>query len=171
VLTSPFSPAECGRRLVAATDPRPPVSFLQIVGTPQSMLVGDVGPSHLRVAQPLRNRRVQPWFEGVVNPARQGGTIVRGTVGLRSAQLVPWRVFSVVVALIVVVMIAAGVESTVSGSAPGPAMLAVPGFVTAFYALAWALTSWQARSESELLVGTLSEILGAVESSPADPSV
>jgi hypothetical protein len=50
-------------------------------------------------------------------------------------------------------------------------MLAVPGFLTAFYALAWALTSWQARSESEFLVGTLSEMLGALESSPADPSV
>ena len=135
------------------------------------MLVGEVSPSRLRVAAPLRNRQLQPWFEGIVNPARQGGTIVQGTVGLRSAQLMGLRVISVMVALIAVVLVAAGVESTVSGSAPGPATFAVAGFVTAFYSLGWALISGQARSESELLLGKLSEILGAVNSSPADPSV
>lgn len=76
-------------------------------------LVGDISASRLRVAMRPRNRRSQPWFEGVINPAPNGGTIVRGTVGLPSSSLVTMRAFSVVVAFVVVVMAAAGLESAV----------------------------------------------------------
>jgi len=93
-------------------------------------LVGDVSPPRLRVAMRSRNRRSQPWFEGVINLAAHGGTIVRGTVGLRSSELVTMRVYSVLWAFVVVVMTAGGVESTVSGS--GPLILLVAGFLTAF---------------------------------------
>jgi hypothetical protein len=68
-------------------------------------------------------------------------------------------VISVILAVLVVIMTASGVASTISGSGPGPVMLVVPGFLTAFCVLSWAVTSWQTRSRTELLVGKLSEIL------------
>lgn len=52
--------------------------------------------------------------------------IVQGTAGLPSAKLVAWRLFSIVAGLIVVVMIASGVDSTVCGSGPVSAMFAIP---------------------------------------------
>jgi hypothetical protein len=166
VFFSPLPPAECGRRLAAATARDLPGGYLRqvVAGEPASRLVGDVSPSRVRVAVPPRSRRSQPWFEGVINPARHGGTIVRGTVGLRSSGLVTMRVLSVMVAFVVAVLTAAGLESTVSGSGPGPAMLVVPGFLTAFYLFAWAVTAWQTQSEAELLKRELAEILGAASS-------
>ena len=111
-----------------------------------------------------RNRRSQPWFEGVINPAPNGGTIVRGTVGLPSSSLVTMRAFSVVVAFVVVVMAAAGLESAVSGSGPGPTVVLVAGFFTAFYLLAYGVIGWQTQTEVELLKRELGEILGAANS-------
>jgi hypothetical protein len=64
-------------------------------------------------------------------------------------------------AFCVVIMTVSGVASAISGSGPGPAMLVVSGFLTAFYVFCWAVTSWQTRSRTELLVGKLSEILGS----------
>jgi uncharacterized membrane protein YadS len=72
------------------------------------------------------------------------------------------RVLSVMLAVVVVVLTAAGLKSAVSG--PGPAMLVVPGFLTAFYLFAWAATAWQVQNAVELLIRELSEILGAANS-------
>ena len=167
VFASPLPPAECGRRLAAATTRDLPGGYLRrlVAGKPASRRVGDVSPSRVRVAQPPQERRWQPWFEGVISPAPHGGTIVRGTVGLTSSGLVTLRVFSVMVAFVIAVLTASGLESTVSGSGPGPAMLVVPGFLTAFYLSAWAVSAWQTQTVVELLKRELSEILGAADSS------
>jgi hypothetical protein len=100
----------------------------------------------------------------VIDPAHDGWTIVRGTVGLPSSSLVTMRAFSVMVAFVVVAMAAAGLESTVSGSCPGPTMVLVAGFFTAFYLLAYGVTGWQTQTEVEVLKRELSEILGAANS-------
>ena len=167
MFASPLPPAECGRRLAAVTSPKPPGGYLGwlVDGRSGSRLVGDIGPSRLRVAMPPRNRRSQPWFEGVISPAPQGGTIVRGTAGLPPSGLVTLRVYSALVAFVVVVLTAAGLESTVAGSGPGPVMLLMAGFVTAFYLFAYGVTGWQAQTEVELLKRELGEILGAASSS------
>lgn len=161
MFTSPFPPAECGRLLAAATTRIPAGGELALIIAvrPRPTLVGEVSPSRVRVALPSARGSLQPWFEGVINPARHGGTIVRGTAGPRSSALVPARVISVMLAVFVVIMTASGVASTVSGSGPGPAMLVVPGFLTAFYALGWVAISWQTGLQTEFLVGKLSEIL------------
>jgi len=163
VLTSPFSPAECDRRLAAATARIPTGGHqlgLLLGAGPRPRLVGEVSPSRVRVAlPPIRGSYLESWFEGVANPALQGGTIVRGTAGPRSSSLVPARIGLVMLAVCVVITTVAGVVSTVSGSGPGPAMLVVPGFMTAFCVFVWAVTSWQTRSRTDLLVSTLSEIL------------
>jgi hypothetical protein len=161
VFTSPFPPAECSRRLAAVTVPRPTGGQLRllIAGGPRPTLVGEVSPSRVRVALPPSRGSLETWFEGVMNPVRQGGTIVRGAAGPASSSLVPARVVSVMLAVVVVIMTASGVASTISGSGPGPAMLVVPGFLTAFYVFIWAITSWQTRLQTEFLVGKLSEIL------------
>ena len=167
VIASPLPPAECGRRLAAATRRAPPGGYLGwlVARGPKPRLVGDISPSLLRVAMRPRNRRSQPWFEGVITPSPDGGTIVRGTVGLPSSSLVTMRAFSVMVAFVVVVMTAAGLESTVSSSGPGPTTLLVAGFFTAFYLFAYGVTGWQTQTEVELLKRELTEILGAADSS------
>jgi hypothetical protein len=166
VFASPFPPAECDRRLAAATTriPRGGQLGLILAVGPRPTLVGEVSPSRVRVALPPSGSRgsyLESWFEGVINPALHGGTVVRGTAGPRSSSLVPARVISVILAVLVVIMTASGVASTISGSGPGPVMLVVPGFLTAFCVLSWAVTSRQTRSRTELLVGKLSEILEA----------
>ena len=126
---------------------------------PRARLVGEVSLSRVQVALPPSRGSLQPWFEGVINPSLHGGTMVHGTAGPRSSSLVPARVISVILAVFVAILTASGVASTVSGSGPGPTMLVVPGFLTAFYVFSWAVISWQTRSQTELLAGRLSEIL------------
>jgi len=135
---------------------RPPLrAFLPLA--PRLTLVGEVSPSRVRVAPPPSRGSLQPWFEGVINPAPHGRTIVRGTAGPSSSSLLPARVVSVMLLVFLVIMTVSGVARTVSGS--GPTVLVVSGFLAAFYALSWAAISWQTRLQTEFLVGKLGEIL------------
>ena len=131
---------------------------------PRPTLVGEVSSSSVRVAPPPARGSLQPWFEGVINPAPHGGAIVSGTAGPPSSSLVPARVISVILVVFLVIMTASGVADTVSGSGPGPGMLMLSGFLAAFYVFNWAIISWQTRLQTEFLVGKLGEIL---QSTPA----
>jgi hypothetical protein len=78
VLASPYSPAECGHRLEAVTGRR---LFWRVGSLP---LQGLVSPALIRVAmrQPPSSRNsLLVWFNGRIEQAPDGGTLVAGTVG------------------------------------------------------------------------------------------
>jgi hypothetical protein len=132
-------------------------------GLPAPRLLGQVSPARVRVARlPDYSRNsLLPWFDGVIETAPDGGTILRGTVTPPPSSLPVFLMISVVWALIVPGTFAAGVGSIVSGSGPGLPLVLVPGFMAAVYGVIVAVTPRQIRSQRSRLLGELSEVLGA----------
>jgi hypothetical protein len=164
-LSSPYPPAECGRRLERVTVRNQFGRYLgSRAGLPAPRLLGQVSPAWVRVAcLPSGGGRnsIRPWFDGVIETAPDGGTILRGTVAPPPSSLPVFLMISVVWALIVPGTFAAGVGSIVSGSGPGLPLVLVPGFMAAVYGVIVAVTPGQIRAETERLLGELSQILGA----------
>jgi len=87
-LSSAYPPAECGRRLEQVTVRNQFSRFLGArAGLPGPRLLGQVSPARVRVAQlgssGCRNN-TRPWFDGRIEQAPDGGTILRGTGQIRT---------------------------------------------------------------------------------------
>jgi len=164
VITSPYPPAECGQRLERVTVKyRPRQYSVARAGRPAPRLRGQVSPARVRVAQPLdysRNSLV-PWFDGVLEMAPDGGTILRGTVGLPSASLPAFVFVSAVWAVVIGALLAHGARTLAAGN-PLQALppLLIPCGMLAAYAVVVALTPRQLRSQTWQLLNELSGILG-----------
>ena len=165
VIMSPFPPAECGRRLERATD-RSVAN--QIIGPIFSggsglSLYGKVSPARIRVAR-LRyfsRNSWQPWFDGVIETAPDGGTILRGTIAPRSQTLPTFLLISAVWAVAIPALIAAGVYNIVSGARQGLPFLLMAGFTAVLITAMVVIAPRQIRSETQRLLGDLSRVLGS----------
>jgi hypothetical protein len=87
--------------------------------------------------------------------------MLRGTIGPPPASLPGFMVVSAVWAVVLPAMVAAGVDGLVSGSAAGLPFLLVPGVLAAAYAAVVVRAPRQIRSDSQLLLDDLSQILGS----------
>lgn len=171
VFASPFPPSECSRLLMAATTTRIQDDYLRrLAGAePKTRLVGDASPSQVRVAMPREGQRVpQPWFDGVIDPTRPGGSTLRGTVDLSPSRSTGPRMITVLAAIVAVVTIPIGVVSTVSGTAPGPFMFLLPGALTALCAFVCLGNGWAIQDRVGRLVMEVSQIVGATNSPLVD---
>lgn len=85
-LSSPYSPAECGRRLEARTTQRRSVRWLGSFTREgaRARLSGRVSPLGIRVsrlADAGAYGYLRPWFDGHIDAAPDGSTVIRGSVG------------------------------------------------------------------------------------------
>jgi hypothetical protein len=97
----------------------------------------------------------------VLGRTPDGGTTLRGTVAPPAASLPVFIVFSVVWVVVTFAMIATGVNGIASGSAAGLPLLVVPAILDAAYAAVVVTAPRQIRSDSQLLLDDLSQILGS----------
>jgi hypothetical protein len=155
VLSSPRSPAECGRRLEAVTGRR---LFGRNGGLP---LQGRVSPALIRVAirQPVGSRNsLVAWFIGRIEQGPDGGTVVAGTIGPDESSQAVFAAVSGVWALLVPIMLAVGVASLVSGHPELPFLL-IPLVFVAVYVGMLAILPAKAEREVQQLLDELNLIL------------
>jgi hypothetical protein len=165
-LSSPYPPAECGRRLERVTVRNQFSRYLgSRAGLPALRLLGQVSPARVRVARLpeniYRRNSLLPWFDGVIETAPDGGTILRGTVAPPPGSLPVLVAISGVWAVLLPFMVVAGMTSVVSGSGPGLPFLLAPGFFAVGYVSIVVTTPRQIRSQTQRLLRLLSLILGA----------
>jgi hypothetical protein len=104
-------------------------------------------------------------FDGVIETAPDGATILRGTIALPSPPLVLGIL--ALFCLLTPITLAIGVGSVVSGSGPGwPFLATMPVYCAALSVAIAATTPRQLRSQSRRLLGELCEILGATTMEP-----
>jgi hypothetical protein len=164
VFISPFPTAECAQRLEAATV-RGAAAFLGSASSRTGRrLYGTLGWPQVEVARVRNSGRgsLQVYFDGVIKPASGGGTMLRGTIGLRSPKL-PFLVANSVVGLVFAAAITVGV---VTGAVPGghhhdPSLLLVPALLVAGFVVMLASIPDRARRQTQQLLDDLSNILGA----------
>ncbi len=132
VLSSPYPPGECLRRLAMVTTTRGPASWhldSRTAGRPEPRFRGDAGPSRIfvaRFAYASRTTRVVPWLDARLEPAAGGGTTLTGVIGLHPAVRARLPVIAGGAALIAGSALAGGVHMLASGHRGGlvPAVLA-----------------------------------------------
>jgi hypothetical protein len=160
--TSPFPPAECSRRLQAATARDEMAGYLRPIftGGPAPRLHGKVSPARVRVARPRGSGYA--WFDGTIEQAPYGGTILRGTIAPHRASLPVLLVILTAWSLFIPIALVSGIRFLVAGH-PHQALpdLLVPGIVLAFYVIVVAVTPQGIRSQVRRLFNELSEILGS----------
>jgi hypothetical protein len=165
VITSPFPPAECGRRLEEATARGWIAGYLGPVftGGPRRRLFGRVSPARVRVSRLGWGRGGSlPRFDGRIETAPDGGAVLRGTIapppGFLPILLVILAEWSVSTFLAV----ASGIRHLGTGY-PHLALpdFLLPGIILAFYVYILVFAPRQIRSQRKRLLGELSEILGA----------
>lgn len=155
VLSSPHSPAECGRRLEAVTGRR---LFGRNGGLP---LQGRITPALIRVAirQPAGSRNsVVAWFIGRIEQGPDGGTLVAGTIGPDESSQAVFVAVTGVWALLVPIMLAVGVASLVSGHPELPFLLIPIAFVAVYVGMLVILPA-KAQREIQQLLDELNMIL------------
>jgi membrane protein implicated in regulation of membrane protease activity len=170
VLASPYPPAECGRRLEAATGRRP----WRIAGFGRRgslPLQGQVSPAVIRVAmRELPNNRgnLDAQFIGRIEQAPDGGTLVVGTIGPEPGTLSLFVAVPVAVVVIVGGFIAMGLWSLLSGHPQLSDVLhiVVPLVVAAVYVKMLVTGPARVQREVQRLLGTLGVILDATASFP-----
>ena len=162
VFISPYPPAECSRRLEAATA-RGMTGFLsQYSAAFGGRLHGTLSWPGIRVSRGQTSRNWQVYFDGAIKPASGGGTVLRGTVGLRSSMLPFLVAFSVAVLAFVAAMTAGVVNGAVSdGQDQDLFGLLVPAILVAGYVAMLASIPGQVGSQTQRLLDELSEILGS----------
>jgi hypothetical protein len=163
VITSPFPPDECVRRLQAVTAGSLMSGYLGAIftGRPRPRLCGRVGPARVRLSRQSSGEGVIR-FNGTVEQAPDGGTILRGTIAPPPTSLPVLLVILAAWSLIIPVVLASGISFLIAGH-PHQALpdLLVPGIMLAFYVIFVAFTPRQIRSQAERLLDELSEILGS----------
>jgi hypothetical protein len=163
VLASPYPPAECGRRLEAATGRTPwnIAGFQRASGLP---LQGQVSPAVIRVARRRpANRRsnLEAQFIGRIEQARDGGTLVVGMVGPEQSMLILFVVFPVAWLLIGGGLIMAGLWSLLSGHLQVPHLLqlVIPIVIGAGYVQSLLTSPAKVQAETQRLLDELNMIL------------
>jgi hypothetical protein len=155
LLASPYSPAECGRRLEAVTGRR---QFWRASSLP---LQGLVSPALIRVArrQPPNSRNsLLAWFNGRIEQAPDGGTLVAGAIGPDPANQAVFAAISLVWLMVGGIMFATGVSSLVSGPPELPFLL-IPMAFAACYLLVLVVGPRKAGREIQELLDELNAIL------------
>ena len=155
VLASPYPPAECGRRLAAATGRRLFGSFSSLP------LQGRVSPELIRVARrrPFNSRNgLEAWFSGQIEQAPDGGTLVVGTAGPHPTAPVVFAGVSLVWLVVAGGMFADGLSSLVSGHPVLPLLL-IPIVFAAVYVFILVAGPPRARNEIQELLDELNMIL------------
>ena len=172
VLSSPYPPADCGRRLEAATGRRP----WNVAGFERRgclPLQGRVSPAVIRVARTRRaNRRtnLDALFIGRIERAPDGGTLVVGTVGPDPSIRILFVVFPLGVVLIGGGLLAAGLWSLVSGHPRLPDLLriVIPLVLASVSAQDIVTGPAKAPREIQALLDELNVILDSTASFPDD---
>jgi hypothetical protein len=172
MLASPYPPAECGRRLEAATQRRPwkIAGFGRGGGLP---LQGQVAPAVIRVAMrevPNNRNNLDAQFIGRIEQGPDGGTLVVGTVGPEQGMRDLFAVVPVAVVLVGGGSIAIALWSLLSGHLQLHQVLqiVVPLVVAVAYVRMLLTSPARVQREVQRLLGTLSTILDATASFPAD---
>ena len=161
MLTSPYPPAECSRRLEEATA-RAGSAFPGSASsrTRRRRLYGTLGWPEVQVTRAGTSGRgsLQVYFDGAIKPASGGGTMLRGTIGLRSPKL-PFLVASCVGWLAFAAAIAVGMAN---GAIPGGQDgLLVPAVVAVGNVAMLASAPGRVSSQAQQLLHELCDILGA----------
>jgi hypothetical protein len=164
-ITSPFPPAECGRRLEEATARGAIAGSLGPIftGGPRRRLFGRVSPARVRVSRLGWGRGGSlPRFDGRIETAPDGGTVLRGTIGPAPGHLPILLVILAEWSVNVLLAVASGIRHVAAGH-PHQALpdFLVPSIMLAFYVYIVAFAPRQIRSLSKRLLGELGEILGA----------
>ena len=164
-LSSPHSPAECGRRLEALTTQRRSAGWLGSFSLDggRARLFGRVGPLGIRVcrlADVTGNSYLRPWFDGRIDVAPEGGTVLRGSVGPSPAALPGLLAFLVAEGVGCLYFAANGLDSLLSGH-PVLAMvyLVVTGTLLALNAVMVAIVPRRMRNRAQSLLRELNHIL------------
>jgi len=169
MLASPYPPAECGRRLEAATQRRPwrRGGFGRGGGLP---LQGQVAPAVIQVAMrelPNNHHNLDAQFIGRIEQAPDGGTLVVGTVGPEQGMRVLFAVFLVALVLVGGGSIAIGLLSLLPGHPRlQVGQIAVPLVVAVAYVRMLLTSPARVQREVQRLLGTLGTILDATASFP-----
>jgi hypothetical protein len=179
VLSSPYPPEECLRRLGTVTTTRGGTSWYldpRTAGHPEPRLRGDAGPSRIlvaRFADAAGRNSFAPWLDARLEPAAGTGTTLTGTIGLHPAVRALMPVLAGVAGLIAVTAVAGGIRLLALGHLSGlvPAVLvplALAAVIAAFRASNLRLPQ---RHAGELL-REVAEILGpaAASAGPAAQS-
>jgi hypothetical protein len=171
-LASPYSPAECGGRLEAATGRRPfdIAGFQRASGLP---LQGRVSPALIRVAlrRPASSRNNwEALFIGRIEQAPDGGTLVVGTVGPDPSIRILCVVFPIAWLLIGGGLLVGGLWSLVSGHPQLPDLLriVIPLVIAAGYALSIVTGPAKVQREIQALLDELNAILDSTADLPDD---
>jgi len=157
LLAAPYPPAECERRLAAATGRR-----LSWTDT-ELPLQGQVSPDQIRVAR--RAPAMAVWFSGRIERAPGDRTVVAGTVGPAPAARVVFAVISWAWLVIFGVMFLAGLSSLRSGH-PELWLLLFPVGFAAVWVLFRAAGPPLVRYEIRELLGALNPILDSTAAFP-----
>jgi hypothetical protein len=171
-LASPYSPAECGGRLEAATGRRAwnIVGFQRASGLP---LQGRVSPAVIRVAlrYPASSRNnLEALFIGRIEQAPDGGTLVVGTVGPDPSILFLFVVFPIALLLIGGGLLVGGLWSLVSGHPQLPDLLriVIPLVIAAVYVQNIVTGPAKVHREIQALLDELNVILDSTANFPDD---
>jgi hypothetical protein len=162
VLASPYPPAECGRRLEAATGRRLFGSFGSLP------LQGRVSPDLIRVARrpPFGSRNsLVAWFTGRIEQSPDGGTLVPGTVGPEPATTAVFAAISAVWLVVGGTMFTVGLSSLGSRHPELPLLL-IPIAFAAAYVLILVFGPAMARKEIRELLDELNAILDSTDTFP-----
>ncbi len=159
VLSSPYTPAECGRRLAAATG-RGPIWIASSLP-----LEGRVSPDLIRVVRRQSRNSLTAWFSGRIEQAPNGGGLVAGTVGPNPAVAAVFTLISLGWLLVFGVMLAAGLSTLGSSHRQLPLILIPIGFA-AVYVLVLVVGPPIARYEIRKLLDELNTILDSTATFP-----
>lgn len=172
VLSSPYPPGECLRRLTMVTTKRSAASWYidpRTVGRAEPRFRGDIGPSRIfvaRFADVAGRNSFAPWLDARLESAAGGGSTLTGTIGLHPAVRAFIPVFAGVAGLMAVAALAGGVRLLVSGHLSGlvPAVLAPLAAAALSAGLRAASLRLPQRSAGEL-IREISEVLGPAAAS------
>jgi len=172
VLSSPYPPGECLRRLAMVTTTRGPTSWYldsRTAGHPEPLFRGEAGPSRIfvaRFADAPRRDRVVPWLDARLEPAAGGGSTLTGAIGLHPAVRARIPVLAGVAGLIAASALAGGVHLLASGHLAGlvPTVLA-PLALAAFIAGLRAVNLRLPERRGAVLLRDVTEILGSAAAS------
>jgi hypothetical protein len=172
-LASPYPPAECGRRLEAATG-RTPLNIAGFQRTSPLPLQGRVSPAVISVARRRsggKRTNLEAQFTGRIEQGRDNGTVVVGTVGPQQAILILFVVFPVAWLLIAGGLIVAGLWSLFSGhlQISQLLMLVIPVAIGAVYVQNLLTGPAKVQGETRQLLDALNAILDSTAYFPGDP--
>lgn len=139
-LSSPWPVEECLRRLSTVSERRGAASWYlssRTVGCPEPRLRGEVGPSRILVAEwkaaSGRNSFV-PWLDARLEPDGEGGTTLRGQIGLRPEVVTVLALIAGVGGLIGIAMVVGGIAVLAHGHLSGLPLALWPFAMAAFIA-------------------------------------